>query len=157
MPDKPADVNTTQALTADLLESRGAAFLKLLSIATAIVVDGEKALRDAGQKISIKEWDALAMAGAYGPLRPSDLLRKVVLSGTPQTLSSVLDRLESRGLIERNPDPTDSRSILVSSTRAGDDLIEDVFPILDRKLILPFNLHFDEEQLEQLHDLLERF
>src|SRR5881398_2896088 len=37
----------------------------------------------------------------------------------PSTLTGVLDRLESRGLIERRANPTDRRSFLIAPTAAG--------------------------------------
>jgi DNA-binding MarR family transcriptional regulator len=37
----------------------------------------------------------------------------------PSTLTSVLDRLERRGDIEREPDRADRRSVLISLTRTG--------------------------------------
>ena len=40
------------------------------------------------------------------------------------TLTSILDRLESRKLIHRKPHPTDRRSILVCLTRSGKRLAE---------------------------------
>jgi DNA-binding MarR family transcriptional regulator len=38
---------------------------------------------------------------------------------TPQTLSAGLDRLEARGLVERERDTDDRRRVLVRATRAG--------------------------------------
>lgn len=35
------------------------------------------------------------------------------------TLTAVVDRLESKGLVRRRPHPTDRRSVVVSLTRAG--------------------------------------
>jgi len=42
----------------------------------------------------------------------------------PMTMSGILDRLEKRGLIERYPDPNDSRAKLARMTKAGEELVE---------------------------------
>lgn len=47
---------------------------------------------------------------------------------TRGTLSGVLDRLESRGLLERNPSRQDRRKILVRLTGRGRALFDDMFP-----------------------------
>ena len=39
------------------------------------------------------------------------------------TLSTYLDRLEERGLVTREPDPTDRRANLVTMTQRADELI----------------------------------
>ena len=42
----------------------------------------------------------------------------------PMTVSGILERLEKRGLIERHPDPADSRAKLATVTAAGKELVE---------------------------------
>jgi DNA-binding MarR family transcriptional regulator len=44
----------------------------------------------------------------------------------PSTTTSVVDRLLQRGLVSRQPHPTDRRRVLVSATRAGDYLIKEM-------------------------------
>lgn len=150
-------VKASDQLSVGVLDTQAKAFLKLIKIATRITADAEKALRDAGVGISAKEWDTLAITVAYGPIRPSDLLREVVLTGTPQTLSSIIDRLEDRGLVIRSQDPTLARAVLVSATADGIQLANDVFPVLRRKLITPFNSHFDDDERQYLQEMLDRF
>jgi DNA-binding MarR family transcriptional regulator len=58
---------------------------------------------------------------------------------TPAGMTRTLDRLEGRGLVQREGDPTDRRRIRVSLTREGSDFAE-------RKL---------EVQIEALHALLD--
>jgi DNA-binding MarR family transcriptional regulator len=57
-------------------------------------------------------------------------ISQVTLAGCidtdPMTLSGILDRLEKRGLIERSPDPNDSRAKLAVATREGAELIAQV-------------------------------
>ena len=44
----------------------------------------------------------------------------------PMTVSSVLERLDRRGLLERYPNPDDSRAKLARITKAGEALVEEV-------------------------------
>jgi len=47
---------------------------------------------------------------------------------TKGTLTGVLDRLEGRGLIRREPSPTDRRSLHIVLTPSGAELFEEVYP-----------------------------
>ena len=71
------------------------AFLGVLRTASKIVQDTEDELRSAGYAMSTKEWDVLAAVVAFGPARPAEILRRTSMTRRPQTLSSVLDRLQA--------------------------------------------------------------
>jgi DNA-binding MarR family transcriptional regulator len=59
--------------------------------------------------------DTLAVAD--GPIRLTELTRTEQLS--QPGLTQLIGRLERDGLVERRPDPTDRRAVLVSLTEAG--------------------------------------
>jgi DNA-binding MarR family transcriptional regulator len=59
----------------------------------------------------------LARAGETHQLSPSRLAEQVVR--TTGAMTKILDRLERRGLLERVPDPTDRRALLVHLTEEG--------------------------------------
>ena len=44
------------------------------------------------------------------------------------TIKGVIDRLTARGLTETNPDPEDGRRLVVSLTRAGQQMVEKIAP-----------------------------
>jgi len=64
-----------------------------------------------------KESHLLAFVGVYGPSRVGELRR--VFGYQPSTLTSMLDRLESEGLVTRSTDPGDRRSFLIEATPEG--------------------------------------
>lgn len=64
-----------------------------------------------------------------GGQTPADLLRAFGIQ--PSTLTGVLDRLETRGLIRRSRHPTDRRSFLLVLTPAGQRAATTVRQVLD--------------------------
>ena len=65
---------------------------------------------------------ALRSTGAPYELSPTALFRILCLSSGAMT--NRLDRLESRGLVHRRPDPEDRRAIVVGLTPAGRELVD---------------------------------
>ena len=73
--------------------------------------------------LTIARYDVLAhvdMAG--GQVRLSELASSIVLS--PSGLSKLLDRMETSGLIRRDPDPDDARSTFAAITPKGRSLVK---------------------------------
>lgn len=64
----------------------------------------------------------LRRAGAPYALSPGDLLATMMI--TSGTLTSRIDQLEKMGLVARTANPQDGRSVIVSLTPTGFDLIE---------------------------------
>ncbi len=131
-------------------------FLGLVSAATELTALSDDVLREAEAGINIKEWDALALIHAMGPSRPSQVLRRVALTSRPQTLSSIIDRLERRGLVSRTTHPDDPRGILVQATPAGVAMVDKVFPFIARRIVLPFASHYTDDEIKTLGTLLAR-
>lgn len=76
--------------------------------------------RDHG--LTIARYDVLAQLEiAGGQLRLGDLASAIVLS--PSGLSKLLDRMETSGLISREPDPGDARASLATLTREGRSVV----------------------------------
>jgi DNA-binding MarR family transcriptional regulator len=58
------------------------------------------------------------------------------------TIKGVIDRLSARGLTETSPDPADGRRLLVSLTRAGQQLAEKAAPnalAISRETLAPLD------------------
>jgi DNA-binding MarR family transcriptional regulator len=75
--------------------------------------------------LTLGQFDILATlrrAGPKGGLTPGQLLQSVML--TSGGMTSRLDKLEAAELIERQPDPTDRRGVLVALTARGRRVID---------------------------------
>jgi len=66
----------------------------------------------------------LRRSGSPYALSPSELMEWTMV--TSGTMTNRLDRLEAAGLVARTPDPKDGRGSVVSLTRNGFELIEQV-------------------------------
>ncbi len=82
----------------------------------------DRARRQAFTEHGIEAWEfdvlaALRRAGAPYELSPGRLLRETLV--TSGTMTNRVDRLAARGFVERLPDPSDRRGVLVRLTAAG--------------------------------------
>ena len=71
------------------------------------------------------------------------------------TMVTVIDRLESRGWVERISSKTDRRSYALALTAAGTDLLARATPLV-RRHERQFNAGLSEEEKAALIELLER-
>jgi MarR family transcriptional regulator, 2-MHQ and catechol-resistance regulon repressor len=62
-----------------------------------------------------------------GPLCPGEISTKVLKS--TGNITMVIDNLEKYGLVKRSPHPQDRRSLIVSLTAKGEELISQVLPL----------------------------
>src|SRR5436305_2033060 len=78
--------------------------------------------RDIGTNLTPTQWAALSKLAEAGPCSQNQLGRLTAMDVA--TIKGVIDRLTARGLTETSPDPEDGRRLLVSLTRAGQQLAE---------------------------------
>jgi DNA-binding MarR family transcriptional regulator len=84
-----------------------------------------KALRHHG--LSAAGRQALAIIdGAGEPLAPTTIAERLIV--TTATVTSLLDTLERRGLVVRQPDPADRRKLLVSITDEARHVVDQFLP-----------------------------
>ncbi|GII21959.1 MarR family winged helix-turn-helix transcriptional regulator [Planosporangium mesophilum] len=74
-------------------------------------------IRLATNDIPPLQLSALATLDKHGPLRSGELAAREAV--TAPTMTRVLSSLAERGLVIREPDPTDARSVRVSLSPAG--------------------------------------
>ena len=64
--------------------------------------------------------------GAGEPLSPTEIARRLIV--TTASITSLLDTLQRRGLVERRPDPADRRRLLITITPAAQELVRRFVP-----------------------------
>ncbi len=72
--------------------------------------------------LSATELAVLGRIGRCGPMTPGQLARSEHVR--PPSMTKVIESLESRGMLSRQPHPTDGRQYLVSRTDAAEAFVE---------------------------------
>ena len=109
--------------------------------------------REIGINLTPTQWAALAKLTETGPCSQNLLGRLTAMDVA--TIKGVIDRLTARGLTETSPDPEDGRRLLVSLTRAGQQLAEKAAPnalAITRETLAPL----DAKERETLVALLSK-
>src|ERR1700751_1217595 len=109
--------------------------------------------RDIGINLTPTQWAALAKLSETGPCSQNQLGRFTAMDVA--TIKGVIDRLTARGLTETSSDPEDGRRLLVSLTRAGQQLAEKIAPnalAISKETLAPL----DAKERETLFALLNR-
>jgi DNA-binding MarR family transcriptional regulator len=109
--------------------------------------------RDIGTNLTPTQWAALSKLAETGPCSQNQLGR--LTSMDVATIKGVIDRLSVRGLTETSQDPEDGRRLLVSLTRAGQQLAEKLAPnalAITRETLAPL----DAKEREMLMGLLNK-
>jgi len=108
-------------------------------------------------ELTLSESSALARLDRSGPATASALARLEQIS--PQSMGATLGALETRGLVERRPDPADGRRVVVSVTEAGLQLLSSRRNARTERLAQALSTGFTRSEVEQLMavaPLLER-
>jgi DNA-binding MarR family transcriptional regulator len=101
--------------------------LAVLSRVTRLArhLDRERRAAFAEHDLEAYEFDVLSALRRAGPpyeLTPGQLVRETLVGSG--TMTNRLDRLESRGLVGRRPDPGDGRARRISLTTLGRDRVD---------------------------------
>ena len=101
--------------------------LEVLSRVTRLARHLDRARRTAFAAHELEVWEfdvlaALRRAGRPYVLSPGQLLAQTLV--TSGTMTNRVDRLESRQLVQRLPDPTDRRGVQVRLTPQGKDRVD---------------------------------
>jgi DNA-binding MarR family transcriptional regulator len=109
--------------------------------------------REIGINLTPTQWAALAKLAETGPCSQNLLGRLTAMDVA--TIKGVIDRLTARGLTETSPDPEDGRRLLVSLTRAGQQVVEKAAPNalgISKETLAPL----DAKERETLMALLDK-
>jgi MarR family transcriptional regulator, lower aerobic nicotinate degradation pathway regulator len=140
--------NAKQAKPAYVLDEQIGFILRQVSQRHAAIF-----ARDIGIDLTPTQWAALAKLQETGPCSQNLLGRQTAMDVA--TIKGVIDRLTARGLTETAPDPEDGRRLLVSLTRAGQQLAEKAAPnalAISRETLAPL----DQKEREALTGLLNK-
>jgi DNA-binding MarR family transcriptional regulator len=96
--------------------------LEVLSRVSRLARHLDRARRSAFETSELEPWEfdvlaALRRAGSPYQLSPGSLITQTLV--TSGTMTNRIDRLETRGLVERLKDPDDRRGVLVRLTKDG--------------------------------------
>jgi len=99
--------------------------VEIVRAGEAFVALANRAL--SGYQLSPAARQALAVLdGAGEPLSPTEIARRLIV--TTASVTSLLDTLERRGLVERRPDPADRRRLLVAITPPAQAMVRQYVP-----------------------------
>jgi DNA-binding MarR family transcriptional regulator len=101
--------------------------LEVLSRVTRLARHLDRARRGAFEAHDLEVWEfdvlaALRRAGSPYVLSPGQLLAQTLV--TSGTMTNRVDRLQSRGLVQRMPDPADRRGVHVRLTPSGKERVD---------------------------------
>ncbi len=109
--------------------------------------------REIGTNLTPTQWAALSKLAETGACSQNQLGRLTAMDVA--TIKGVIDRLTARGLTETSADPEDGRRLLVSLTRAGQQLADKLAPnalAITRETLAPL----DARERETLMALLNK-
>ncbi len=78
--------------------------------------------QQAGDELSPSESAVMGRVGRIGPMTPGQLAKSEHVQ--PPSMTRIIERLEARGFLRRDPHPDDRRQVLVSRTAVGDHFVE---------------------------------
>lgn len=108
------------------------------------------------QGFSVSEWRVMASLAGSEPVSIGQLAQ-VTVTKQP-TVTRLLDRMESRGQVERLPHESDRRITLVRITPAGTKAVEHLMELAqehERRVLEPFGLRRAEELKQTLRRMID--
>jgi DNA-binding MarR family transcriptional regulator len=132
--------------------------LEVLSRISRLARRLDQARRRAFSRHHLQGWEfdvlsALRRAGRPYRLSPGQLVTETMV--TSGTMTNRVDRLERRGLVQRSPDPSDRRGVIVALTTAGRTVVDAALSdLLERERELLADL--TEGERERLAGMLRR-
>lgn len=126
-------------------------YIKLRRAVNALGLREGEVMRGAG--LTESQFGALEALRHLGPLCQRELAAKVLKSAGNMT--TVVDNLEKRGLVERRREGDDRRVVTVHLTTSGEQLVRKVFPMVVDALVNAFSVLSARDQ-NQLATLCRR-
>jgi DNA-binding MarR family transcriptional regulator len=125
-----------------LMETYDQVLVSLRQIIRAIDLHSKKLERESG--LTGPQLLIMQLIGTHGEITSGVIAREVSLSQA--TVTSILDRLERKGLLKRVRSTTDKRKVMVSLTEEGGKALEGAPTLMQESFIRAFNQLEDWEQ-----------
>ena len=125
-----------------LMETYDQVLVSLRQIIRAIDLHSKRLERESG--LTGPQLLVMQLIGTAGEITAGVIAREVSLSQA--TVTSILDRLEKKGLLQRVRSTTDKRKVMVSLTEAGGKALEKAPTLMQESFINAFNHLEDWEQ-----------
>jgi len=126
-------------------------YVALLRCAETVTSDVARHL--SAEALTVGQFGVLEALYHLGPLCQRDIGKKLLKSGGNMT--TVIDNLVKRDLVERHPDPDDRRYWQVDLTTDGHELIADLFPVHVERIVARLAVLSSKEQ-DQLRRLCRK-
>ncbi len=127
------------------------AYVKLMRASSSITAKMHHHL--SASDLTVSQFGILECLLHLGPLCQKELAGKILK--TSGNITMVVDNLQKRGLVARNPDVADRRRLRVSLTPDGKALIQDLFPKHAEIARQVFSV-LDRNECQQLSALLKK-
>lgn len=124
-------------------------------------LDLARSVAFAERGLELWEFDVLSALRRSGPpyqLSPGQLVNQTLV--TSGTMTNRVDRLTTRGFVERSPDPNDRRGVIVALTEAGRETVDAALADLlsrERELLARLSERDRSVLASLLRELLEPF
>jgi DNA-binding MarR family transcriptional regulator len=130
---------------------------RLRYLVLGIQAEGERrlnlALQQAGSDLTATQSEVIEVLVHQGPMSQTELGTQLVC--TKGNVSRLLDRMQAKGLLRRDPDPASRRRVVISLTGAGAAAYRAAEPVLEALLTTIRDL-YQEAEADQLTALLQR-
>jgi MarR family 2-MHQ and catechol resistance regulon transcriptional repressor len=97
-------------------------------------------------QLTVSQFGVLDAVYHVGPMCQRDVAEKTLKSTA--NITTVIDNLEKRGLVERKRSSEDRRYIAVHITETGKQLLEDIFPEHNQRVEQCFSVLEPDERIE---------
>lgn len=121
------------------------AYIKLMRASETVTSCLSRSL--AKENLTISQFGTLEALFHLGPQNQKEIGKKLLKTGGNITL--VVDNLEKRGFIQRDPDPKDGRAVIVRLTAEGNKFIKKYFPEHLQEIVRKFDV-LDEIEKKEL-------
>jgi MarR family 2-MHQ and catechol resistance regulon transcriptional repressor len=123
------------------------AYVKLMRVAETLMVASQRDF--AKGKLTVSQFGVLEALYHLGPMCQRDAAKKILKSSA--NITTVVDNLEKRGLVERHRSSEDRRYIALHLTDEGRNLIGRIFPSHVQGIVKNLSALTTEEQHQLAH------